>query len=229
MEGIPEGFCRVTIAFEVEDEIIDTISVVYGGGITEDDFPRAPEQEGCYVEWDTREDLTDIRQNLTITAEYIPWKESIASEETTAEGKAIFLAAGEFYEETGLKLTETDGPGNPDETGVPAYAYSWELTDTRDRETSSVEGHFIIPEAEGTAQVWIRQEDGWSLAETAEDGSYLVAELPYGADFAVTVQPAEQQEYLLICIGVLAVLLVVVIVRGAVVYRRNRNEDGYDI
>ncbi len=222
LEEIPEGFHRVDITFWLEGEQIGSMSAAYGGTVTEAEFPKIPEKEGCYARWNVPDGLSDIRRNLTVTAEYIPWKESIASMETAANEKPVFLAVGEFYEESGTTLTKIDKPGLPEDGEAFAYAYSWELTDLRGKEIQSVEGHFLIPEAEGEPKLWIRQENSWQQRSAVMDGSYLVAELPYGADFAVTVQPEENYGYLLVCAAVAAVALLAVLFLGYRRYRKRR-------
>ena len=220
LEGIPEAFRRVKLTFWLEGQQIGSMSAAYGGTVTEAEFPQVPEKEGCYVRWNVPDELTDIRRNMAVTAEYVLWKESIAwrehtvSGETPAETKPVFLAVGAFYEESGLSLTRIENPDLPADGGIPAYAYSWELTDLRGKEIQSVEGHFQIPETEGEPQLWIRQENSWQQAAAVVDGSYLVAELPHGAEFAVTMQQAEENGYLLNVVMISAALLLAAIWLG---------------
>lgn len=218
MEEIPSGFHQVDIVFETEDGVLTTKQIAYGGNLAPADFPDVPEKEGYYVKWPELEDLTDIKKNLTVTAEYIPWVESIASTEKTAEGKAVFLVAGEFYEGTEMALVEIDGPEMLDTKAVLAYAYSWELTNEREKTFETLEGHFAIPEGAEITSVWLKEENGWTQAETKSDGSYIVAELPYGTEFAVVTEPAEDNRYLLI-VGAAGVLVVILLVWG---YRKKK-------
>lgn len=195
MEELPGGFHQVTVTFETEDGVQKEKMIPYGGSIVESDFPEVMEKEGYYVEWQDAETLRDIRKNLTVTGEYIPWTKSVAGAELSESGKPLFLVVGEFYKDTGLVMEETDGPENLTEDATVAYAYSWELESDKEKETKQVTAHCLIPEGAGNAAVYAKQGDSWSRLDTQEDGSYLTAELPYGADFAVVIEPEDYSRY----------------------------------
>lgn len=185
-EQMPEGFGRVTIVFETEDDFIAEKEIPYGGSLTVSDFPDLEEKEGCYVKWPDEKELCDIRQNLTVTAEYVPWTESIAGDDTLSDGRAAVIAVGEFYEETQLHLTETDGPANLGQNQSVEYAYTWKLAGNRDKKYDIMTLHLAKPAAADTAvSVWIKEKDSWKEIPADEDGSYLVASVPSGAAVAV--------------------------------------------
>lgn len=207
MDDIPEGFRRVTIVFETEDGVISETQVAYGGSISPSALPSVEEKEGCYVEWPDLETMTDIRKNLTVTAEYVPWTESISSEQHADSGKPVVLLSGQFYEGTSLILTEAEGPGLPDDNTSLAYAYSWELSGGKEKSFETLEAHLLLPEGAETAQVWVKSDNGWSQVPAGTDGSYLVATLPFGAEFAVAIQPANDMPYPLIAGAVLILVL----------------------
>lgn len=207
MEELPSGFHQVTVTFETEDGVQKEKMIPYGGSIVESDFPEVLEKEGYYVEWQEAEELRDIRKNLTVTGEYIPWTKSVAGKELSESGKPLFLVVGEFYEDTSLVMEETEGPKNLTEDATVAYAYSWELESDREKETEQVTAHCLIPEGAENASVYAKQGDSWNRLDTQEDGSYLTAELPYGAAFAVIIEPEDYSRYY-IAGGAGAVILV---------------------
>ncbi len=209
MEEIPEGFSRVNIIFQTEDGILAKEEIAYGGQLSEADLPTVPEKEGYYVEWPGLESLTDICENLTVEAEYVPWTESVASNETTEAGKPVLLVAGEFYEGSELNLQEISGPETLDTEANIAYAYAWQLSCDREKAYETMEAHLVIPEDAERIGVWIKGENGWMEVEARTDGSYLVVDLPYGADFAVVTLPAEDNGYLMIGGGAVILVLVV--------------------
>ena len=129
--------------------------------------------------------LTNICRNLTIIPEYIPWQESVASKEKNEDGRPVMLAVAQFYENTKLELREIEKPKLSDQSGEAAYAYAWELTGERQKSYDTVEVHLIKPKAEQNYQVLIRQNGTWAETSFEEDGSYLTATIPYGADVAV--------------------------------------------
>ena len=211
IEDIPQGFSRVTITFELEDAVLGEKKIPYGGSLSEADFPNVPEEEGCYVEWSDTEELTDIRGNRTVTAEYVPWTESIASDEETEAGKPIAIAVGEFYDGAKLTLKETEGPKELDNQAVLAYAYSWVLSGNREKTYDTIEIHLAIPQSENTAHVWVKSGDSWSEAQADTDGSYLAVHIPYGAEVAVVTQPEGMNPLIIVAavaaIAVLGVIL----------------------
>lgn len=217
-ENIPDGFSRVTIVFEAEDEFIAEKEIPYGGSLTASDFPALEEKEGCYVKWPDEKELCDIRQNLTVTAEYVPWTESIAGDDTLSDGRAAVIAVGEFYEETKLHLTKTDGPKNLGENQSLAYAYTWNLTGNGDKNYDTITVHLAKPDAQSAAvSVWVKENDSWRAMAAEEDGSYLVAAIPYGAAVAVVMQPEGMNG--------MAVIAAAVVLLAAVVFFWSRKKS----
>lgn len=216
MEGIPESFHQVTVTFETEDgEILGEKTIAYGSSLAEGDFPQAHGKEGFYVSWENAEKLEDIRSNLTVTAEYVPWTESIAGNAVSEDGKDLFLVEGEFREDTELIMKETEKPAGLAENETVEYAYSWEISGKEQKESDTLEGHFYIPVEEKDTALWIKQDGNWREVDTLRDGSYLTAELPYGAEFALISVPASNTVYVYIVAagGAAFVLLVVLLVR----------------
>lgn len=218
MEAIPEGFSRVNIIFQTEDGILAKKEIAYGSQLAETDLPDVPEKDGYYIEWPGLETLTDISENLTVEAEYVPWMESVASSETMENGKSVLLVAGEFYEETELTLQEISGPETLDTETNIAYAYAWQLSCEREKDFETLEAHLCIPEGAERTSVWIKSDNGWTEVEAQTDGSYLVVEIPYGADFAVITLPAEDNGYLVIGGAAVVVILMV----SGILWRRRK-------
>lgn len=208
-EDIPEGFRRITITFENEEgELLATLQIPYGGSITEADFPKMEEKEGCYIRWPGEKQLTNICSNLTIIPEYIPWQESVASKEKNEDGRPVILAVAQFYENTKLELREIEKPKLSDQSAEAAYAYAWELTGEQQKSYDTVEVHLIKPKAEQNYQVLIRQNGTWAETSFEEDGSYLTATIPYGADVAVVCK--KEGTVSALAVGGIAVVLLLV-------------------
>jgi len=162
------------------------------------------------VVWPEKSAYTDICNNLTIVAEYVPWTQSISAC-TEASGKPLFIAVGEFYEETELHILEeeTDFPVTIEGMNV-LYSHDWTILSEHEKKIESVEGHFAVPASvEGEVSVWIESEGGWGAVPTSVDGSYVVADIPYETAFAVVeLMPDMTGTYL--TIGVVVVLLLVI-------------------
>lgn len=211
MEGIPEGFTLVQVAFEVEDELIYETTVSYGSSLTEADFPEITEKEGHYVVWPEKSVYTDICNNLTIVAEYVPWVQSIAAGTGKVE-KPFFIAVGEFYEGTELHIL-------PVEVGFPItiegmkviYNHDWTILSEREKSFEKVEAHFHVPASvEGEVSVWIEEEGGWIEVPATIDGSYVVAEIPYERAFAVVETLPDMTGTYLTIAGIAVVLILVI-------------------
>lgn len=211
LENIPDGFHKVIVTFKTDDELITTKTVAYNGSISKDQLPAIPEKDGYYAEWPS--EITDrpITENKTVEAEYTRWTESIAGSERAENSKPIFLLEGKFYSDTGIYM-EACGAEITD--GNVVYAYNWGMDNVHDKEFETVKAHFYMTDSSGKNEIYYRAEGSseWTLAETTEDGSYLVAEIPYAAAFALVHTDADYTIYY-ICGGAATVVLVLLLIR----------------
>lgn len=222
LEGVPEGFTQVQVAFVLEDEIIAETTVAYGSSLTIDDFPVLEDREDAYVAWPDESEYTDIKNNLNIEAEYTPWVQSVASNEQSEEGKPILIIADKFYEGTELVLEEVNDAMVLTEDKFQLYAYDWELSAEREKEIEVVEAHFYLSDVDGTVELWIEEGGNWTLVDYVEDGSYLVANIPYGAMFSVIEVPdSGLSTYVTISIVAIVILLVI---SSVIIHNKRRNK-----
>lgn len=234
LENIPEGFHKVKITFRAEDNVDIVKTIVYNGSFSESDLPQIPEKDGYYAVWP--EDLVGkpMTENKTVEAEYSRWTESIVgsevingakTEDTASESsdteneKAVFLLEGKFYDDTSIQMAECD-TDLPD--GDVVYAYDWSLEHLHDKIYDTVKAHFYVPDTSGKNEIWYREtgSDAWTMAETTEDGSYLVADIPYEAAFALVHTAADHTLYYAGGGAAVVLLLIVLIIRK----RRKRTQ-----
>lgn len=218
--GMPERFRHVTVTFKVEDAVLAQKEIPYGARIVEADFPEVREKEGYYVRWPEEAQLCGIRKNMTVTAEYVPWTESVASTEETEGGRPVCLAVAEFYENTKLLLKPVDGPERTDKNARVAYAYAWELSSDKEKRYDRMELHLIKPETEDVLHVLVKENGAWKETAAQEDGSYLVVTLPYGAEVAVVAEPETVSTA-----AVASVCIVVLLVGLLLVWRRRKKKE----
>lgn len=212
--GIPDGFSTVTVTFEKEGTGAGTVRIPYGGTVTEKEIPRIPASEDCYLKWDREFPIEDVKSNLIITAEDVRFTKSLAYPACYEEGKADFLVEGDFYEDSRIDAQEAEIP--PKEGMTAAYAYTWSLEHVPE-EKGDYLLHFRIPEKAAETQVWFVKDGSWEKAVLQQDGSYVTAALPYGAQFAVYGKEKGTASLYLACgAGAAAVLLLFL------VKRRNR-------
>lgn len=220
LADVPSGFKRVRVTYEAEGETIFERMIPYGSSLLKEDFPLLVDREDAYVQWPEASEYTNIKNNITIEAEYIPWNQSVASQEQIEE-KPLFLAAGHFYDYTKIKLTPTEVPVAAEGQQV-LYAYDWTLVSEREKEYKMIEGHFYIPKEhrEQTIEVWTEKEGNWIPVKTEWDGSYMTAELPYEAAFAVIeIKTDNTNGYLAAGAAALVLLLVI---SGVIVHNKRK-------
>lgn len=223
MENVPNGFKRVSVTFEADGEVISERLVPYGSSLTAEELPTLEDREDAYVKWSQKAAYKDIKSNLTIEAEYVPWNQSAASEELLEE-KPLFLAVEHFYEGAGIRLLPLEQEPYAEEKPHILYSYGWELIMDGEKEYDEVSGHFYIPEAyrESAIEVWTVKENQWAAVEAEWDGSYIVAEIPFEAPFAVVeIEKDNTKKYVLIGIGGLALVFVGF---GVLAHRRRRQK-----
>jgi phage shock protein A len=221
MEGVPEGFNQVAVTFKLEDEVLDQKTIAYGSSVPEKSFPEIPEKEGYYVEWDHKDACENITENLIFTASYIPWTESVASDICFEEGHAAILAVGEFFEDTVMQVTECDGPDLADGEGELLYAYNWELVNEEDQDFAETQLHLYAGEDRIDNAVLMAQVNGtWEKMDAAVDGSYLVADVPFGAAVAVIMEPESRLLYYVA--GAAAVVVLALLIRSIRSARRKQ-------
>lgn len=209
-EGIPEDFNRIRVTFMADNDVIEERQMLYGALLKEEDFPAVPEKEGYYAEWSY--DDMPLLGNEILTAEYIPWVEALADGAADEDGRILMLAVGQFYQGDVLHLRETADLQAPlTEQDTLLYKYAWEIEMPRQHVLpAEMECHFAVPEP-GRTKLYLFQEGVWTPVPVTEDGSYLVAVLPYGAPFAL-VESASGLPYAVVAAAGAALLLIAVIV-----------------
>ncbi|MDE6686491.1 MAG: hypothetical protein K2K17_04160, partial [Lachnospiraceae bacterium] len=214
MEGIPDDFRQIRVTFMVDEAVIEEQQKLYGSILREEDFPAIPEKEGYYAQWDY--DDMPLLNNEMFIAEYIPWVEALASEERVEDGRMLMLAAGEFYQGDVLRLNEvTTALQVPlTEQDTLLYMYAWEIEMLKQHVLpTELECHFAVSKPERT-KLYLFKDGAWMLIPTTEDGSYLVALLPYGASFALVESDAGLSYAVMIAAGgALLVIVAIVVVR----------------
>lgn len=212
LDNIPEGFNQVTITFKADDKVLSTKVIAYNASLSEKDLPYIPSKEGCYAQWPSDIVQTPITQNKVVEAEYNLWTESIAGNNNTSDGKPLFLIEGRFYDDDEMIMDKCDISGLH---GNIEYAYSWNLEGSHIKAVTTVIGHFYITDTSGSSEVWYKNKDNneWVKASSKKNGSYLTAEIPYEADFAVIHKNASNTIYYIIAAVAVVVVIAVVVIR----------------
>lgn len=212
MENIPDGFHRVTLVFKADGNVIDTKNIAYNANLGVSELPSIPDKDGYYAQWPENIVSKPILQNTVVEAEYHVWIESVAGDIASQNDKPLFIAEGKFYDDNKITLSKCD---TDNLSGDIEYSYAWKMrgTDVKDKGTKTC--HFYIKNTSGSSEVWYRDnvDSGWVKADAKEHGSYMTAEIPYEADFAVIHKESSNMIYYICggdaaCIIVLAVIII---------------------
>lgn len=210
MENIPDGFHRVTLVFKADGNVIDTKNIAYNANLGVSELPSIPDKDGYYAQWPENIVSKPILQNTVVEAEYHVWIESVASDIASQNDKPLFIAEGKFYDDNKITLSKCD---TDNLSGDIEYSYAWKMrgTDVKDKGTKTC--HFYIKNTSGSSEVWYRDnaDSGWVKADAKEHGSYMTAEIPYEADFAVIHKESSNMIYY-ICGGAAACIIVLAVI-----------------
>ena len=220
MENIPDGFHRVTLVFKADGNVIDTKNIAYNANLGVSELPSIPDKDGYYVQWPENIVSKPILQNTVVEAEYHVWIESVAGDIASQNDKPLFIAEGKFYDDNKITLSKCD---TDNLSGDIEYSYAWKMrgTDVKDKGTKTC--HFYIKNTSGSSEVWYRDnaDSGWVKADAKEHGSYMTAEIPYEADFAVIHKESSNMIYY-ICGGAAACIIVLAVI--IIKKRKKRNK-----
>lgn len=210
MENIPDGFHRVTLVFKADGNVIDTKNIAYNANLGVSELPSIPDKDGYYAQWPENIVSKPILQNTVVEAEYHVWVESVAGDIASQNDKPLFIAEGKFYDDNKITLSKCD---TDNLSGDIEYSYAWKMrgTDVKDKGTKTC--HFYIKNTSGSSEVWYRDnaDSGWVKADAKEHGSYMTAEIPYEADFAVIHKESSNMIYY-ICGGAAACIIVLAVI-----------------
>lgn len=219
MENIPDGFHRVTLVFKADGNVIDTKNIAYNANLGVSELPSIPDKDGYYAQWPENIVSKPILQNTVVEAEYHVWIESVAGDIASQNDKPLFIAEGKFYDDNKITLSKCD---TDNLSGDIEYSYAWKMrgTDVKDKGTKTC--HFYIKNTSGSSEVWYRDnaDSGWVKADAKEHGSYMTAEIPYEADFAVIHKESSNMIYY-ICGGAAACI----IVRAVIIIKKRKKRN----
>ena len=198
-ENLPGAFKKITVHFNAEGSCVAEFTLDYGGSLTPDQFPEAPQKNGSWGVWaDT--DLTNLTFDAVVEAEYND-KTSVLQSEQQRDGRALLLVEGSFDSNDKLELQPCA------ENPQPGTLESW-LLPVQDELAHTV--RYLTPHDPDTMQLWLKTADGWQAWDAQTDGSYLKFTAPADAQaFAVTENPVSTGK--LLAAGIAAAVLVVVL------------------
>lgn len=108
LEEAGEMFRTATVYFITDNSRMQTVSVPVGGALTADKIPALLEKEGYKAQWEGLEaaDLSCVNFDLVFRASYIKQISVAQSDDLRDDGRALFLAQGQFEDENGFAVTD---------------------------------------------------------------------------------------------------------------------------
>lgn len=201
VEGLPEECTQFTLRFVVDGETVKTVPFRYGASFDRSVFPEVEKRSGAYAVWD-RTDLTDLRFDTVVTADFRMDETVLRSEPVRADGRAALYVDGQF--QAGDALTVESLP--VDEVDFARIRGNWRQTVRRQLRSmlsgepdysicvSPVERlHVAFPEdglrehtlryltpdgSTDNVRLYLRSGDEWLQLDPDRFGSYLTVPVP---------------------------------------------------
>ena len=103
LQTLPQSLRELTLRFVADEKTVKTVSFHYGDSFDDSVFPDIPQKEGYYAKWDTRE-LTDLRFDTVVTADYLPYITSLNAQELRYDSRPVFFVQGQFQERDAIEV-----------------------------------------------------------------------------------------------------------------------------
>lgn len=192
MDNMPEEFGRLSVVFQVEDQVLKTLYCEYGSSVAEDMIPQVPQKDGYYYVWEEK-DLSCIKGNQTVHAVYRAWNTTIASSD---DKMPAVLAEANFYPGTSLVLDRQTT--SEDELSameavwlVPegfhiggVYGYSI-LQPEGVPQPEKIAVHVLADRYKKGAVAGIVENGQIQIVDSRKDGPYLIFEMNKTGEFVV--------------------------------------------
>ena len=214
IEGIPDKFRMMTISFYADGEEVKTVECPYGGSVPMDLYPEIPAKPGFYADWDIK-DLDNVLYDEDVTAEYVRYLTTLASEQTRPNAQSVILADGMFRQEDMLEVTGgggseggtisgaaavSDGQTGTAAEGLPGEAVElwtvkipgdavarWRLKGSSEvRETHTLRYQAPEGQTEGVS-IYVKQGGEWRQADTELMGIYHLFDVDTAEDADIQI------------------------------------------
>ncbi len=239
VEGLPQEAKTFTLRFEVDGAVVKEIPFEYGASFDRSAFPEVSRRDGAYAVWD-RSDLTDLRFDTTVKAEYRMDETVLRSDEEREDGRAVVYVDGQFQHGDTFTLeflpVEADEIRNFSGTwqdtvrgqlhsifreGEPDYSIPVSVTEHvhvsfPEDGLSEHSVRYLTPDGQTeNYRLYLMGKDGWQRIRPGTFGSYYLIDVP-GQDAELELVATIQSWWIVAYLAaalVILVLLVIVIVK----------------
>ena len=210
-DSAPSGFETVTVTFYVEDAVVQTLELPFGGAVEQ--LPEVPNRGSAYWVWNEF-DRSHVFGDTEVRGSYISPRTAISS----GEAVPLFLVEGQFYDHQSLQALPFDYSKEVPEA-VAGYTlsvndYAGDLT-VRMRTLSPVDLYRVISGSEP------------EKLTTRADGQYLVFSVPNGSSIYCVERQEKDRWRLAVVLAAVALeaLLIVILIRKIKKRKKNQKED----
>lgn len=216
IEGLPNKFRMMTISFCADDEEVKVVECPYGGSVPMQLYPEIPTKDGFYADWDIK-DLDKVLYDEDVTAEYVRYLTTLASQQTRDNGQSAILADGMFRQEDMLDVTGgavSDSNSVDGVTNIPQeeLVENWMIKIPEDGEESH-QLRYQAPESQTDGvTIYVKKDGGWEQTAPTLMGMYHLFSVDgTEAELAVYIHEKDIMDYLAYLILGAAVLVVLFI------------------
>ncbi len=227
IEGLPDKFRMMTISFYADEEEVKVVECPYGGSVPMNLYPDIPVKDGFYADWDIK-DLNRVLYDEDVTAEYVRYLTTLASQQTRDNGQSAVLADGMFLQEDTLDVTGGTVSGSNRVDGVagqPAeeLAEYWTVRVPEDGNESH-QIRYQAPEGQTDGvTIYVKKDGAWEQAASEFMGIYHLFSVDgTEAEFIVYVHEKDIMDYLLYIIPAAAVVVVLLVLLIRKIVKRRK-------
>ena len=236
---LPEESKIFTLSFVVDGETVKKVNFEYGASFGRDVFPEVESRDGAYAVWD-RTDLTDLRFDTTVTAEYRRSETALGSELTRENGRPAVYVIGQFQEGDAIStevLPVAEREVDRFRTGwlqtakeqilsifhEPDYSICVDVKEKLKIEIpkdglESHTFHYMSPDgATADYRLYLTTEDGYERLHTEVFGSYYSFEAPGNTPEITLVSTVQSWWFVAYLAGFLLLLVLVIRIIVAIV------------
>ena len=235
VETLPEDCKTFTLRFVVDGRTVKELPFAYGDSFDHSVFPRVERRDGSYAVWD-RYDLSDLRFDTTVTAEYRLDESVLRSELEREDGRAAVYVDGQFQAGDALLLT----PIPVEAEDIRLFTTGWQETVRaqlrsifREHEPDysipvsvaerlrvsfpddGLDSHslrYLAPDGQTVNyRLYLNGEEGWIRIHPRTFGSYFLFEVP-GSEAEIALVTTIQSWWIVAYLAAALVILLLLIV-----------------
>ena len=238
VESLPDACKSFTLRFVVDGVTVKEVPFQYGDSFDRSVFPKVERRNGAYAVWN-RSDLSDLRFDTTVTAEYRMDETVLRSADERSDGRAAVYVDGQFQQGDSLRLEQI--PVGEDDIqmfsagvrdtvrsqlrsifreGEPDYSIPVSVVE-RLRVSFPDDGlnvhtlRYLAPDGQtDNYHVYLASDGGWQRLHPGTFGSYFLFDVPgSGAELALvaTIQSWWVAAYIASALVLLALIVLLAV------------------